>query len=57
MKPLKSTTKKLITDYVNPQEPLNFGWPPACNAILYQPERPAAVKTRNIEETPSLKED
>lgn len=57
MKTLKSIAKNTIIDYIDPMEPISYGWPPSCTALLYQPERPAAVKRVPTEETPSLKEE
>ena len=44
MKNLKEVTKKLISQYVDPSYPEDFGWPPTCSAVLYQPERPVMIK-------------
>lgn len=55
MKDLKSLTKKAINQFIGPLGPDSYGWPPACNTILYQPERPVYVK-ENETEIPSTDE-
>lgn len=40
MKELKAVAKEVITHLVDAPCPDSYGWPPVCNAILYQPERP-----------------
>lgn len=44
MKTLKEAAKKVITQYIDPLDPFSIGWPPACTALLYQPERPVSLK-------------
>lgn len=31
--------------------PDSYGWPPVCNALFYQPERPATPKAREKSST------
>jgi len=44
MKEFKDLAKKAINLVVDPIGPDSFGWPPACAAILYQPDRPVYIK-------------
>lgn len=46
MNTLKKISKKLVTQYIDPHGPFHIGWPPACTALLYQPERPASIKAK-----------
>lgn len=52
MKNLKATAKKIITQYIDPLEPVSVGWPPACIALFYQPERPVMTKPDHQESIP-----
>lgn len=40
MSELKNAAKKAILQFIDPLDPTSYGWPPACTAIFYQPERP-----------------
>jgi len=46
MKKLKEVTKKVINQYIDPVDPYSIGWPPACVAYFYQPERPASINQK-----------
>lgn len=52
MKNMKELTKKLISQYIDPSYPEDFGWPPTCTSILYQPERPVMTKPNQQESIP-----
>ena len=40
MKAKENIGKKLVSDMI---EDIMYGWPPDCNGILYQPERPQMI--------------
>lgn len=46
MKSLEKVGAKLVSDMTTKRE---FGWPPTCTGLIYQPERP--VTARQMTET------
>lgn len=49
---LKEVTKKVINQYIDPVDPNSIGWPPACVAYFYQPERPVSLKPEDPSNIP-----
>lgn len=44
MKTIEKYAAKIIRGLVSSEE---FGWPPVCNGLIYQPERPIADTSAN----------
>lgn len=54
MKKTDKRIKRLLEDIMYPD---SYGWPPVCSAILYQPERPVALKPEKLLNIPETEKE
>lgn len=54
MKAKERLLSRIICGIVKSEE---FPWPPVCNGVLYQPERPVTKRTTASESASSAKND